>query len=173
VGYDELRASVAWRVPGTTLRLEGGGAMRDYEEADAGATFARLDEDGWRGFGKAHWRWRRWFVDAAYRADRGSGAARYGGDASVGYDFGGGTWIAARATSTQSFSEFRLGEQVTAGGGVDGALRLGDVTVNGSWAMYDLTYEDRPSVEDWTQHRAHLGVSYRFGSEPVAGGDYE
>lgn len=169
VGFDEARGSLAWSVPGTALRLEAGGARREYEETDAGARFVGLDQDGWRGFGKAAWRWRSWFVDASYRADRGSGAARYGGDASVGYDFGGGSWIAARATSTQSFSEFRLGEQVTGGGGVDGALSLGDATITGSWAMYDLTYEGRLRVEDWTQQRAHLGVSYRFGSEPATG----
>lgn len=171
VGYDEVRTSLAWRVPNTPLRLEGGAAWREYEEADAGAAFAGLEEDGWNAFGKASATWRSWFADAAWHSRRGSGAAKYGADASVGYDFGGGTWIAGRVTSSQSFSEFRLGEQVTAGGGVDGSLSLGDVTLTGSWAMYDLTYEDRPSVENWTQRRAHLGVSYRFGTEPTTSRD--
>jgi hypothetical protein len=56
---------------------------------------------------------------------------------------------------------------VTAGGGIDGALRLGDVRISAGWAVYDLTYEDRPAVEDWRQVRGHLGISYRFGTEPV------
>lgn len=176
VGFDERRVSLAWRVPETTLRLEGGAAWREYEETDAGAAFAGLEEDGWNAFGKASATWRRWFAHAGWRSQEGSGAAKYGGDASVGYDFGEGTWLAGRVTSSQSYSEFRLGEQVTAGGGIDGALSLGDVTVTGSWAMYDLTYEDRPSVDDWTQQRAHVGVSYRFGTEPTSSrgrGGYE
>jgi hypothetical protein len=169
VGYDEARVSAAWSIPRAGVRVEGGGAWRDYEEADAGARFAGLDEDGWRAFGRASWTGLGgWFADLAYRADRGSGAARYGGDARAGRGFGAGRYVALRATSSQSFSEFRLGEQVTAGGGVDGAWTRGAWTVSGSWAVYSLSYDDRPSVTDWTQHRAQLGVSWSFGVEPVA-----
>jgi hypothetical protein len=169
VGYDEARLSAGWSIPETGFRLEGGGAWREYEEADAGAEFVGLDEDGWSGIGRARWSGLGgWFGDVSYRADRGSGAARYGGDVAVGREFGGGRYLALRGTSSQSFSEFRLGEQVTAGGGVDGAWTLGDWTVSGSLALYSLTYQDRPSVTDWTQRRAQLGVSYRFGTEPVA-----
>ena len=170
VGYDEARVSAGWSIPETGFRLEGGGAWRNYEEADAGAAFVGLDEDGWRGIGRARWSGTNgWFGDLSYRADRGSGAARYGGDAAMGREFGGGRYLALRGTSSQSFSEFRLGGQVTAGGGVDGAWTLGEWTVSGSLALYGLTYEDRPSVSDWTQRRAQLGISYRFGTEPVAG----
>ena len=168
VGYDEARVSAGWSIPGTGVRLEGGGAWRAYEEADAGAGFVGLDEDGWHGVGRARWSAGGWFAELAYRADRGSGAARYGGDAVVGRDFGAGRWLALRGTSSQSFSEFRLGEQVTAGGGAEGGWTVGDWSVSGSWAAYALAYEDRPAVSDWTQQRASLGVSYRFGSEPVA-----
>jgi hypothetical protein len=169
VGYDEARISAGWSIPETGVRLEAGGAWRDYEEADAGVRFAGLDEDGWRGTGRAPRGGRGGgLADVSYRADRGSGAARYGGDAAVGRNFGGGRYLALRGTSSQSFSEFRLGEQVTAGGGVDGAWTLGEWTVSGSVALYRLTFDDRPTVSDWTQRRAQLGISYRFGSEPVA-----
>lgn len=169
VGYDEARLTAGWSLPGPGVRLEGGAAWRDYEPADAGARFVGLDEDGWRGFGRARWSGLDgWFADVSYRADRGSGAARYGGDVALGREFGAGRYLAARATSSQSFSEFRLGEQVTAGGGLDGAWTVGDWTVSGSAAVYALSYTDRPRVSDWTQHRASLGVSYRFGTEPTA-----
>lgn len=165
VGYDETRAWVAWDSPGGSIRLEGGGAWRSYEDTDAGASFVGLEDDGWRAFGRAFAKRGGWFVDGSYQAEEGSGAAHYGGDLRLGYDFGPGRYVTLRGTSSQSFSEFRLGEQVTAGGGISAGWRFGDVSVNGAWSVYDLTYEDRPAVEDWTQSRGHLGVSYRFGTD--------
>jgi hypothetical protein len=172
VGFDETRWWLGWRYPRLHLRLEGGGAWRRYEDADAGADFVGLEDDGWRAFGRARWERSGWFADLGYRAEEGSGAARYGGDLRAGRDFGAGRWIAAHATSSQSFSEFRLGEQLTAGVGIDGAFRLGELTLTGGWARYGLSYEDQPRVEDWIQHRAHLGVRYRLGTEPTASGGY-
>lgn len=169
VGFDEGRVWVAWNAPRADLRLEAGGAYREYEETDAGAEFVRLENSGWRAFGRASYGRGGWFANGSYRAEEGSGAARYGGDLSLGYEFDPGTWIALRGTSSQSFSEFRLGEQVTAGGGIDGSLRLGEVRIVGGWAVYDVTYEDRPAVDDWRQVRGHFGVSYRFGTEPARG----
>ena len=166
VGYDETRAWLAWNSPGGSLRLEGGAAWRTYEETDAGARFVDLEDDGWRGFGRVHARRGGWFVDGSYRAEEGSGAARYGGDLVLGYDFGAGRYVSLRGTSSQSFSEFRVGEQVTAGGGISAGWRFGDVSINGAYARYDLTYEDKPAVEDWSQNRGHVGISYRFGTEP-------
>jgi hypothetical protein len=166
VGYDETRGWLAWNAPGGQVRLEAGGAYRTYEDTDAGAQFVDLEDDGWRAFGRGRWNHRGWFVDGSYRAEEGSGAARYGGDLSIGRDFGAGRYVSLRGTSSQNFSEFRLGEQVTAGGGVDAAWRFGDVTLTGGWAVYDLTYKDQPRVSDWVQHRGRLGISYHFGTEP-------
>jgi hypothetical protein len=84
----------------------------------------------------------------------------------VGRDFGPGRYVALRGTSSQNFSEFRLGEQVTAGGGIDAAWRLGDVTLTGGWAIYSLSYKERPRVSDWDQQRGRVGISYHFGTEP-------
>jgi hypothetical protein len=170
VGFDETRLWLGWRSSRLHLRLEGGGAWRDYEDADTGAEFVQLEEDGWRAFGRARWNASGWFVDLGYRAEEGSGAARYGGDLRAGRDFGSGRWLAVHATSTQSFSEFRLGEQLTAGYGIDGAWPLGPFALTGGWARYDLSYEDQPRIEDWTQNRAHLGVRYRLGTEPGVAG---
>jgi hypothetical protein len=169
VGYDEGRLTVGWTAPSADLRLEGGGAYRAYEEADAGADFIPFKEDGWRAFGRARWQPSPWFVDLSYRADRGTGAARYGGDLAVGREFGEGTYLAIRGTSSQNFSEFRLGDRLTSGWGVDGAIRWRDLSVIGGWGLYWISTNGQPRVEDWTQQRGHLGVTYRFGTEPVVG----
>jgi len=166
VGYDEARGWLAWSVPGGQVRLEAGGAYRTYEDTDAGAQFVDLEDDGWRAFGRARWNREGWFADGSYRAEEGSGAARYGGDLAVGREFGPGRYVSLRGTSSQNFSEFRLGEQVTAGGGIDAAWRVGDVSLTGGWAVYSLSYHDQPRVSDWTQQRGRLGIAYHFGTEP-------
>lgn len=166
VGFDETRGWLAWDLPGGDVRLEVGGAYRTYGGTDAGAQFVELEDDGWRAFGRARWNRNGWFADGSYRAEEGSGAARYGGDLAAGRDFGPGRYVALRATSSQSFSEFRLGEQVTAGGGIDAGWRLGDVTLTGGWAVYSLSYDGQPRVSDWNQQRGRLGVAYHFGTEP-------
>lgn len=169
VGFDETRGWLAWNVPGGAVRLEAGGAYRTYEETDGGAQFVNLEDDGWRAFASGSWDRGGWFADASYQAEEGSGAARYGGDLAVGREFGPGRYVSIRGTSSQSFSEFRLGEQVTAGGGIDAGWRFDDLSIHAGWAVYDLTYRDQPRVSDWVQHRGRLGVSYHFGTEPVAG----
>ena len=169
VGYDEGRLTVAWTSPSADIRLEGGGGYRSYEEADAGADFIRLEEDGWRAFGRARWQPSPWFADLSYRADRGTGAAGYGGDIAVGRYFDEGTYLAIRGTSSQNFSEFRLGEQLSTGWGADGAVRWRELWVSGGWGFYWINMDGQPRVEDWTQQRGHLGATYRFGREPVVG----
>ena len=166
VGFDETRGWLAWSLMGGDVRLEAGGAYRAYEDTDAGAQFVGLEDDGWRAFGRARWNREGWFVDGSYRAEEGSGAARYGGDLSVGRGFGPGRYVALRGTSSQNFSEFRLGEQVTAGGGIDAAWRVRDFALTGGWALYRLSYNDQPRVSDWNQHRGRVGISYHFGTEP-------
>jgi hypothetical protein len=168
VGYDETRGWLAWSLLGGQVRLEAGGAYRTYEDTDAGAQFVDLEDDGWRAFGRARWKRDDWFADGSYRAEEGSGAARYGGDLSVGREFGPGRYVSLRGTSSQNFSEFRLGEQVTAGGGVDAGWRFGDVTLTGGWAVFSLSYKEQPRVSDWNQQRGRLGITYHFGTEPEA-----
>lgn len=168
VGFDETRGWLAWTAPGGQVRLEAGGAYRTYEDTEAGAQFVDLEDDGWRAFGRGRWSHRAWFVDGSYRADEGSGAARYGGDLSIGRDFGEGRYVSLHGTSSQNFSEFRLGEQVTAGGGVDASWSFGDVTLTGGWDVFSLSYKEQPRVSDWNQHRGRLGITYHFGNEPGA-----
>lgn len=165
-GFSEGRISAAWRVPGSDVLLNGGAVYRDYDETDTEASFPTIEDDAWRAFGGARWERSVWFVDGRFLADRGAGAARYGGDLLLGRRFGTGTHLAVRGVSSQSFSEFRLGEQSTTGWSAEGSVQLGDLTLSGSWGLYDIAFEDQPRLRDWTQQRGHLGVTWRFGSEP-------
>lgn len=166
VGFNEGRVAVAWRPPETGLRLEAGGAYRDYEETDAGTVGSTIRDDGWRVFADGSWRRDGWFASAGYRAEAGFGAARFGGDARVGRTFSTGTYLSVRGSLTQTFGEFRLNEQLVSGFGVDGGVRVWDFTLNGGAAIYRVSAEERPVEGDWTQARVHGGLSYRFGMEP-------
>jgi hypothetical protein len=176
VGFNEGRASLLWAVPGNHLTLEAGGAYREYEETDAGADFITFKDYGWRAFGGAHYTARGWYVDGNYRAETGFGDVRYGGDVALGKRFGTGRYIGLQGSATQTFGEFRLGEQVVTGGGIEAAWRLGDLSLNGGGALYRITFENRPTAKDWTQARVYGGISYRFGmdtsgSSRTSGGD--
>lgn len=168
-GFNEGRIAASWEIPGGKVRLNGGGTYRVYDDSDTEADFISIEEDAWRGFGGARWDGSDWFIDGRVLADRGAGAARYGGDFLVGRRFGPDTYLALRGISSQSFSEFRLGERTTAGWGMEGALQQGDLSVAASWGLYDVGYEDQPRFRDWTQQRAHLGVTWRFGTAPATG----
>ena len=165
VGFNEGRASLLWAVPGGHLSFEAGGAYRKYEETDAGADFITIKDYGWRAFGGGHWTSSGWYLDGNYRAETGFGDVRYGGDVGIGKRFGTGSYIGLQGSATQTFGEFRLGEQVVTGGGLEGAWRFGALSLSGGAALYRITFENRPSATDWTQARAHGGISYRFGSD--------
>jgi hypothetical protein len=166
VAYSEGRGMLTWTSPGLGLTLEAGGGYRDYDETDAGVEFVDIKEDGVRLYGGGHWVSGPWFVDGGYRSETGFGASRYGGDLTVGRQLGDDARIALFGSSTRSFGEFRVGEQLGTGGGVDASWNLGDFTVAGSAAMYRITFDNRSQNEDWTQPRAHLSVAWRFGSAP-------
>lgn len=168
IGFTEGRASLGWTAASAGLRLEAGGAYRDYEETGGGADFPGLREDGWRAFGRADWARDTWFAAAAYRAEAGPGAARFGGDARAGRRFGRGRTVSVRGSSTHTFGEFRLGEQRMAGAVAEAAWRFGALSLTAGAGLYRLTFQDRAGSPDWTQARLHAGLSYRFGTEIAA-----
>lgn len=165
VGFDEARAGVGVELPSMNLNLDAGGAYRWYEGAAGGAEFVPLRDDGWRATLGGRWADDAWFVAGGYRAEAGPGAARFGGDVAVGRRFGSESRVTLRGLSTQTFGEFRLGERYVTGGGIDGTFRAGHLRLNGGAGLYSLE-EQETNDSDWTQFRAHLGVSYVFGSEP-------
>lgn len=166
VGFDEGRLGLGWSEPDLGLSLQVGGAFREYELADAGPTDSGIRDDGWRGFANADWRHGSWFASGSYRAEAGFGGARFGGDASVGRSFGGNTYLSLRGSMTQTFGEFRLNEQRVSGLGVDGAVEIGDFSLNAGAALYRIKSEERPVDGDWSQARVYSSLSYRFGTDP-------
>ncbi|MEE9470738.1 MAG: hypothetical protein V3W32_03400 [Gemmatimonadota bacterium] len=168
VGFNEGNGSVLWSSPKAGLTLQAGGGYRDYEETNSGADFVPMKEDGWRVFGRASWASRGWYADGGYRAETGFGAVRYGGDVAFGRAFSSGTYLGLRGSSTQTFSEFRIGEQFLAGGGIDGALAIAGFSLRGSYAIYRVDYDNDPARTDWTQNRANIGLYYAFGTTTTA-----
>lgn len=166
VGFDEIGGSVAWGAPRGGFALRAGGTYRVYEETDARAAFAALEEDGWRAYGSASWRRASWFVEGGYRAEIGFGAARLGGDVRVGREFGRDRYVGLRGTSTQEIGELRLGEQRVTGGGFEGTFAVADLLVSGGAGLYRISFDNRPASPDWTQARGFLSLGFRFGNEP-------
>ncbi len=168
VGFNEGRLALAWSHADLGLGVQVGGAYRNYEETNAGPASSNLRDDGWRVFADGNWQRGAWFASGGYRAEAGFGAARFGGDLRGGRFFGDGTYLSVRGSLTQTFGEFRLNEQLVSGIGMDGALRLGDFSLNGGAALYRIESRERPGDGDWTQARLYSGLSYRFGMEPEA-----
>ncbi|MEJ2339758.1 MAG: hypothetical protein P8Y15_12825 [Gemmatimonadales bacterium] len=168
VAFNEATGAVRWSSPGIGLSLEAAGGYRKYEDTNAGAQFVQIKDYGWTISGRATWGNHGWYADGGYRAITGFGAVRYGGDLTFGKTFGPRTYVGLRGTSTQNFGEFRVGEQLVQGGGIDGSIALGDVAIIGSYTLYRISYENQPGAEDWTQNRAYVGLQWRFG---LAGGD--
>ena len=167
VAYSEGRGMLTWSSPKAGLSFEVGGGYRDYDETNAGVDFVEMKEDGWRLYGGGHWVNGPWFVDGGYRSETGFGASRYGGDLTVGRLIGNNARLALFGSSTKTFGEFRIGEQLGSGGGINGSWNLSTFTVSGSAGLYRITFDNRPQNEAWTQPRAHLSIAWRFGSTPT------
>lgn len=169
VGFDEGRLMAGWSSPDLGLGVQLGGAYRKYEKANAGPADSGIRDDGWRLFANADWRQGPWFANGAYRAEAGFGAARFGGDLKAGRSFGENTYVAVRGSLTQTFGEFRLNEQRVSGLGVDGAVEIGEFSLNAGAALYRIKSEERPTDGDWSQARVYSSLAYRFGADPGTG----
>ena len=168
VGFNEGRLSATWTGRSIPLLIEAGGAYREYEETGAAKGNITVKNDGWRAFGRMAWRPDTWFVEGAYRAEEGFGAARYGGDMVLGLNLtsSGSSYVALRGTATETLSEFRSGERYVRGGGIEGAFDIGEanLSLNGSLGFYRVEDENRPRSEAWTEGRALLGLRWRFSA---------
>ncbi len=166
VAYTEGRGMLTWTSPKAGLTLEAGGGYRDYDDDDSGVDWVDVKEDGFRLYGGGHWVNGPWFVDGGYRTEQGFGDSRFGGDLTVGRRIGDDAQVSLFGSSTKTFSEFRIGEQLGTGGGVAAMWDVGAFTLQGSAALYRINYEDRARMSDWTQPRVHLSIAWRFGSTP-------
>jgi hypothetical protein len=169
VGYAEGRAAL-WYAATPELRLEASGAYRDYEDTDTGIEFAPIEGDGLRLAGGARWTRVDWTLSALARLNRGYGAYRSSIDLSMERRFGPRTAFGVYGLGTQQFTEFRFGDGRSRGVGVSGRWGTGSIDLDGRLALYRHSFENRPGYPDYDQWRGTLGLTWRFGTEPVAGG---
>jgi hypothetical protein len=163
VGFDEAQLE-SWWEPRRGVRLDAGGAYRDYAETHTGLQAAPIEGDGWRAHAGASWIHVPWRASAAYRLHSGSGAYRSSVDASANRDLGRRAAVGLFASATQQFAEFRFGDGRTQGGGLDLQFDAMDVRVRGAVAWYRHEFDGRPGFSDYGQWRASLGVTYRFAA---------
>jgi hypothetical protein len=169
VGFTEGRAAAGVAVT-PELRLEASGAYRDYEDTGTGIEFAPIEGDGLRLTGGARWSRPDWTLSALARLNRGYGAYRSSIDLSVERRFGARAAFGVHGLGTQQFTEFRFGDGRSHGAGLSGRWGAGNFDLDGRLAVYRHGFEDRPGYPDYEQWRGMLGLTWRFGTEPVAGG---
>ena len=167
VGFDEGRVQASWRSAAQTWSVDVHGAMRQWQETDAGLDFDPLRADGWRVGGNAMWRIAStWQTNASYSADVGFGAARSEGDLGVHWERGRG-YLGASVSAFQSIYEFRVGTGRVFGTGLDAGWQLNpDVRIVGDVSLYQQLAKNRAPTTDWTQHRATMRFEWMLGSDP-------
>jgi len=165
VAYNEGQVAAWWDVrPGWKLSADG--AYRKYDEAKNGSSFLLLTDDGYRARGGVHWSDGIWNASVYAGVDNGAGAYRGNIDFRGGYTFAGGHYLGVYTSGTQQINEYRIGDLRTRGGGVEARADLGRLRLDGSVAMYDHQYENRPGFDDYGQFRGRLALTYEIGSDP-------
>jgi hypothetical protein len=105
-------------------------------------------------------------VEGGYWLNWGFGSGMSAGDLKFNYHPRSDLSLGARFSAVQQIWEFRIGEGLIYGAGVDARWRTPAGTV---WALlegYRHDHQDDAAQTDWTQLRAVLGISYYLGSEP-------
>ena len=165
VAYREERAAVSWAL-WRGLRVEIEEAYRDCDDTSTESEAFPIETDAWRFLGSAQWNSARWSGTAAYRLHQGFGAFKSAVDASVRRRIGDRAHIGAFGSGTQQFDEFRSGEQVIWGGGVEGRAAAGRVGVEARGGIDRHGFYDRPGYEPVTQLRGTLAITLAFGQDP-------
>jgi hypothetical protein len=168
IAYLEERGAVSWALrPGLLIEIEE--AYRNYEDTSTESEAYPIETDGWRFLGSAHWNSGRWSSTAAYRLHQGFGAFKSAVDASVRHRIGARAHVGAFGSGTQQFAEFRSGEHVMWGGGVEGRAAAGRLGVEARAGVDRHRFEDRPRYEPVTQWRGTLALTFDFGKDPGEG----
>jgi hypothetical protein len=74
--------------------------------------------------------------------------------------------LGAQGFASQQTREFRNGEDWIFGGGLRGRMDVAPWSVDGMAGLYRVSFDNRADYVDWSQKRAYLAISYRFGSDP-------
>ena len=140
---------------------------RDYSDAEAEVSYYATTERTWRGRVWVRWQPRlKWGLEGAFWREWGYGSALSSGNLKFNYLLFPDLTLGARVGAFQQIWEFRVGEGFVWNLGADARWRT---RVGTLWAAVDGYRHDRKddaALDDWTQLRAALGISYYLGSEP-------
>jgi hypothetical protein len=165
VAFLEERGAVSWAVwRGLLIEIEE--AYRDYEDTSTESEAFPIEADGWRFVASAHWNSARWSSTAAYQRLQGFGAFKSAVDASVRRRIGERAHLGAYGSGTLQFGEFRLGERVIWGGGLEGFAAAGRLGLEARGGIDRHRFENRPGFEPVTQWRGTLAITLDFGKDP-------
>jgi len=146
--------------------LEGG--WREYGDASIDPILAPLEDDAVRGAAGVRWRAGPTLaLSGSYRVERGAGAFHSSGDVSARWKPEDRFSVGAHLTAAQQIEEFRVGEGMVAGGGLDGDVRLTErFHLSGGAAVYRRFFDNRPGMVDWNQLRAWTALRIDVGGDP-------
>lgn len=165
VGYDEGRATVAWRPNSTPFSFAVHSAYRKYAETNTGID---LLTSGWRAGAAVNWQGKSALsASGSYDVDIGSGAASTDVVAAVRWIPSAYASLGAQALATQSIYEFRVGTGRIYGIAGDGSVLLStDLQLAVSAGIYQHTLINGAPGPDWTQRRAAVRLEWMLGSDP-------
>jgi hypothetical protein len=168
IGYDEAAAAAYWGRDVDRASLQLRGAMRRYQETDAGVSFEPMKRNGWRVSADGNYRLTStWSAFGGVRTEIGFGASRTDGDLGARWEPSARGYVGARASAWQSSYELRLGTGTVYGAGLDGGIRLRpDLRILADAAAYRHTYDDGAPSRDWSQMRGTLRLEWTVGRDP-------
>lgn len=170
VGFDEAEMRATWR-PAPALTLRGFAAWRRYGETDTEVVFSALEDRATRFGGGAHWEpVSAVSLDGNYTLERGFGATLSSGDLAVRWQALGKLAITLDGSAFQQIEEFRVGDGTVLGGGAGFDLTLrGRTSLAAGYNLYRQTFEGRPGIANWNQSRGWAALRLGFGSDPGRG----
>ena len=176
VGFQEARGRLDWMSSTGRFSARAYGSYLKYGDTNTNAlpSGQEIRDDAWRFAAGGRYAFANDLVlDGEYHSDVGYGASRSGGDASLQKTFGRGKYLGIRGTAFESFSEFRVGSGRVIGGGVQGALPLGQANLQASAMLYKHQQSDQPRILDLNQARLNLILEIPIGKDPgmARGGD--
>ncbi|MGD2122181.1 MAG: hypothetical protein PVJ76_10580 [Gemmatimonadota bacterium] len=172
VGYTEGRARLDWMREDGRLAAHAYGGYRKYAGtgADAPSVYG-IRDDSWRLAVGGQYRLQDDLTASGeLRYDEGYGSTRSGGDLSLMKQLHRDRYLAIQGTAFETFSEFRVGSGRVIGVGLQGGTPLGPSKVQAGAMYYRHSTEERPTILDLNQARAHLSVEIPIGSDPGLAG---
>jgi hypothetical protein len=171
VAFDEVRSSVEWQNVDRSLTVDLRGALRRYEETNAGLESTPLERGGFRAGAGGEWApHERWLLFSDYDIDIGFGASRSDVIAGARWMPDESRWVGLSASTLQHIYEFRVGTGRITGLRIDAGARVSASTrVVADAALYAHRLRNGAATPDWSQRRFSLRLEWTAGEDPGAG----